>query len=111
VDDARFQLAQERLKGTFKPGYDQSSTDLAIRELETFLRDYPASELVTDASARLQSLRERRAQHEYQVGQFYERQRRPGAAGIYYESVAQDFADTASAAQAAARLQLLQRRL
>lgn len=109
IDDARFQIAQASLKGTFKAGYDQSPTDLAVRELQTFLREYPGSELVTDASKRLEDLRERRAEHEYQVGQFYERQRRPDAALIYYETIVDQFAQSSWAPRAAQRIQILQR--
>lgn len=111
VDDARFQIAQASLKGTFRAGYDQSPTDLAIRELQTFLREYPGSELVTDAGKKLEQLRERRAEHEFEVGQFYESRRRPQAALIYYETVVDEFAQTSWAPRAAQRIQILQRQL
>ncbi len=108
VDDSRFQIAQASLKGTFKPGYDQSPTDLAIRELQAFLREYSESELSADATTRLQELKERRAEHEYQVAQFYERRKRPASAVIYYEAILEEFGQTSWASQAAARLQVLQ---
>lgn len=111
VDDARFQIAQASLKGTFKPDYDQSPTDLAIRELEAFLKEYPASDLSTDATRRLQELKERRAQHEYLVAQFYERRRRMSSALLYYETIKQRFAETSWAAKAAARIQALRQHL
>lgn len=106
VDDAKFQIAQASLKGTFKPEYDQSPTDLAIRELETFVREHPESELSDEAGGRLKELIERRAQHEYQVAQFYER-RHPGAARIYYETIVNEYSQTALAPQAAARIAVL----
>jgi outer membrane assembly lipoprotein YfiO len=109
VDDARFQIAQASLKGTFKPGYDQSPTNVAIQELEAFLREHPDSELAEDATTRLVQLREQRAQHEYQVARFYERRGRPEAARVYYESVIAQFHQTAWASQAAARVQVLER--
>ncbi|MDP3722692.1 MAG: outer membrane protein assembly factor BamD [Candidatus Omnitrophota bacterium] len=107
VDDARFQIAQASLKGTFKPDYDQSPTELAIRELEVFLKEYPQSELSTDASRRLQELKERRAEHEYLVAQFYEGRRRTASALLYYEGIVQRFAQTAWAPKAAERLAAL----
>lgn len=110
VDDAKFQIAQASLKGTFKPTYDQSPTDQAIRELEAFAREYPQSELVGEASRRLNELKERRAQHEYQVGQFYERLKRPASALIYYETIIDRFGQTAIAPKAAERVQVLQAR-
>jgi outer membrane assembly lipoprotein YfiO len=111
VDDARFQIAQASLKGTFRPGYDQSPTDLALRELEMFLREYPESELSDEAGGRLQELKERRAQHEYQVGQFYERRQRFASALLSYETIVEQFPETPWAPQAAARIQILQQKL
>ena len=108
VDDARFQLAQASLKGTFKPGYDQSPTDVAVRELQTFVREYPESELSGEAAGRLKELQERRAQHEFDVGQFYERHQQYVSAVTYYETIVNEFAQTSWAAKAAERLQLLQ---
>ena len=109
VDDARFQIAQASLKGIFESSYDQSPTDLAIRELQAFMREYPESELSSEASGRLQTLQARRAQHEYQVAQFYEQRRHPESALIYYDSIADRFPQTSWATKAAARAQLLRR--
>lgn len=108
VDDARFQIAQASLKGTFKSGYDQSPTDLAIRELDAFLREYPSSELSSEAGNRLHELQERRAQHEYQVGRFYEERKHPAAALIYYETIVREFPQTAVAPKAAERAHVIQ---
>ena len=111
VDDSRYQIAQASLKGTFRPGYDQSPTDLAIRELDAFVREYPNSELSANAAGRLKELTERRAQHEYQVAQFYEHRKRRASALIYYQTLVEQFPDTAKAPQAAARIQVLQQKL
>ena len=111
VDDARFQIAQSSLKGTFSPGYDQSPTDLAIRELDVFLREHSESELAGEAAQRLQELKERRAAHEYQVGQFYERGKHAGAALIYYQGIVERFGKTSWAPKAAARLHVLEPKL
>ena len=108
VDDARFQIAQASLKGTFKAEYDQSPTDLAIRELDAFVKEYPTSPLLQEATTRLVELRERRAQHEYLVGQFYESRRHPASAVMYYQTILEDFGNTSWAPKAVARIQLLQ---
>ena len=111
VDDAHFQIAQASLKGTFKSAYDQSPTDLAIRELQAFAQRYPESELTGEAAGRLQELKARRAQHEYQVAQFYERRKRLASALVYYEAIVEQFAQTAWAPLAAERIQILQQKL
>ena len=107
VDDARFQLAQASLQGTFKPEYDQHPTDQALEQLDEFVSAYPNSELAPEAVERVKVLRERRAQHEFLVAQFYERRRRPSSARIYYDAVLSRFSDTSWAARATARLSAL----
>ncbi len=110
VDDARFQMAQASLKGTFKPEYDQAPTDVAVRELDTFVKEYPQSDLSNEAGQRLKELQERRAQHEYEVAQFYERRRHPDSARVYYETIVKQFGNTSWAQKAAARIEALQPR-
>jgi len=107
VDDARFQMAQASLKGTFKAGYDQAPTDVAIRELEAFVKSYPESELTGEARRRLEELKERRAQHEFQVAQFYERRRETTSALLYYTTIVDRFAHSSWGPKAAARIQVL----
>ena len=111
VDDARFQIALASLKGTFEPGYDPSPTDLAIRELQAFLGTYGGGELAEQARTRLQELQERRAQHEFQVAQFYEQRRHPASARVYYAAIVDEYAKTSWAPKAAERLAVLQKTL
>jgi outer membrane assembly lipoprotein YfiO len=108
VDDARFQLAQASLKGTFKPGYDPRATDQAIEQLGVFVQEYPTSDLSGEAVARLEVLRERRAEHEFQVAQFYERQKAYQAALVSYRGIVDRYADTSWASKAAARVGALE---
>jgi outer membrane protein assembly factor BamD len=111
VDDARYQIALASLKGSFRPGYDPAPTDLAIRELEAFVRAYPAGELADEARGRLAELKERRAQHEFQVAQFYEQRSRPASARIYYAAVVDEYAQSSWAPKAAARIEVLEQKL
>jgi len=111
VDDARYQIAMASLKGTFEAAYDQSPTDLAIRELQAFQRQYPESEFLDEALGRLQELQELRAEHEYQVGQFYERRKRFASAAVYYGAVIDRYPKTSWAPKAAARVEVLESRL
>jgi len=108
VDDARFQIAQASLKGTFKPGYDQSPADQAIGELEAFVQEYPTSDFSAQAVERLHVLLERRAAHEFQVAQWYERRTLYPSALIYYQDIVEHYAGTSWAPKASARLAILQ---
>jgi len=111
VDDARFQITLASLKGTFKPGYDQSPTDHAIRGLQAFLTTYSEGELTDQARKRLTDLEELRAEHEYLIAQFYERRHRPIAARVYYAAIVDQYASSAWAPKAAARLEVLESRV
>mgnify|MGYP001595451957 CR=1 FL=1 len=111
VDDARYQIALASLKGTFKPQYDQSTTLLAIRQLENFLQTYPGGELAGQATARLEELKSRSAEHDYLVAQFYERRRRPASALMYYASIMDQRSDTPWAPKAAERIQVIEKQL
>lgn len=108
VDDARFQLAQASLKGTFKADYDQHPTDQAMDELERFVQNFSSSDLAPEAVERLKVLLERRAEHDFQVGQFYERRKHPESALVYYQDVVNHYPKTSWAAKAVSRIQFLQ---
>lgn len=108
VDDARFQIAQASLKGTFRPGYDQHPTDQAIEQLDAFVEENPESDLTPEAVERRKALREQRAAHEFQVAQFYEGQEQLDSAVIYYRTIVDQYADTAWAPKASARVDALQ---
>jgi outer membrane assembly lipoprotein YfiO len=110
IDDARFQLTQASLKGVFKPGYDQHPTDQALEELATFVDEYPGSDLAPEALERLRVLQERRAQHDFLVGQFYERRKLYASAKVYYQDVVNRYPQTAWGPKAAGRLQMLDRK-
>lgn len=111
VADARYQIAVASLKGTFKPQYDQSTTLLAIRQLENFLQAYPAGELAGQATARLTELKSRSAEHDYLVAQFYEGRSRPASALIYYAAIIEERGETPWASKAAAGIQVLEKQL
>jgi outer membrane assembly lipoprotein YfiO len=98
VDDARFQIAQASLKGTFRAGYDQHPTDQAIKQLDIFVQEYSSSDLLDEARKRIDSLKEQRAEHEFKVAQFYEKRKRPESALVYYDGIASKYATTSWAA-------------
>ena len=108
VDDARFQITQASLKGTFKPEYDQYPTEQAVSQLQTFVKDFPQSELAPEASTRTKQLQERRAEHDFQAAQFYDKQKLHDSALVYYRGVVADYPQTSWAAKAAQRIQAME---
>jgi len=73
------------------PERDQTETREAIKELTTFVQNYPRSELLAEAKTRLREARDRLSQSEYRVGYFYWRSRwYPGAIDRFKAILASD---------------------
>jgi len=73
---------------------DQDYTRYAIEEFTNFLDKYPADKNATDASARLQELRNKLAYKDYFVAQLYFKMDDYISAGIYYRFVYDNYIDT-----------------
>jgi len=109
LDDARFRIAQASQKGTFRPSYDQSPTDKAIKELTAFKSSHADSALATQAEEQIAALQDKRAQHALEVALFYEKQREWQAALIYYRDIAANYPNSSAATQAVAKIAELER--
>ena len=110
VPDAKFNVAFCAYQLSLKPSYDQSATDEAISWYETFIEAHPESGLVPEAKESLRKLREFKAQGLAQVAAFYEAQRKPASAVIYYRQIVQRYPDSSLAAQALNKLTELENR-
>jgi outer membrane assembly lipoprotein YfiO len=109
IEDARFRIAQASQKGTFRPSYDQSPTDKAIKELQAFKTSHGGSDLAVKAEEQISVLEEKRAQHALEIAVFYERQKAWRSALIYYRDIATHFPKSSMAVQAAAKVAELER--
>ncbi|MBI3318459.1 MAG: outer membrane protein assembly factor BamD [Candidatus Omnitrophica bacterium] len=108
AEQAKFNVAFCSYRLSLKPSYDQSATDEAIHWFETFIATHPESDLVPEARESLKQLKEFKAQGLLEVASFYEKQRKHQSAAFYYQQVADQYPDSASAAQAVERLQALE---
>jgi outer membrane protein assembly factor BamD len=80
ADYAQYKIGLCHFKQMRGPQRDQSETRDAIRELETFVARYPASDLMPEGRARLREARDRLDESDFEVGFFYFRIRNyPGA--------------------------------
>jgi len=107
VDDATFQIADCSAKTNRAVAYDQSYADEATREFQQFAQEHPDSHLVPEAEARVDALMDQRAQHDFEVAQFYERRHVFHSARVYYESIMQHYPRSQWAVKAAEQLQVL----
>jgi outer membrane assembly lipoprotein YfiO len=104
VDEACYGLAETYYEMAFPPDYDQMPSRLAIEAIDSFKERYPSDPRNSDLAGNRAEMRERIAQQRLLNARFYERRKKAEAARIYYEIIANDFSETASAEEARAWL-------
>ena len=75
ADYAQYKLALAQSRQVLGPQRDQTATHEALREIETFMRNYPASQLMPEGVKLEREIRDRLAESELRVGVFYYRYR------------------------------------
>jgi outer membrane protein assembly factor BamD len=88
---AQFQIANSLAKRIKKPNRDQTSSEKALAAYQELLRLYPTSEHAQNAEQEIAAVRDRIAESEFVVGEFYLRYRYPGGAIQRFESMLEDF--------------------
>jgi outer membrane protein assembly factor BamD len=80
ADYAQYKLGMAHFLQMRGPERDQTETRKAVEEFETFVKNFPNSELLPEVRGKLREARDRLSTSEYRVGFFYYRQRwYPGA--------------------------------
>ena len=107
---AKFQIASCRASLSKGPAYDQGAAQEAKEKFEEFVKEHPDAVLSLDAEKNINSIREKEAEANFNIAQFYEKQKVFDSARIYYKDIMNNYADSPWAAQAAARLQIMERK-
>jgi outer membrane protein assembly factor BamD len=84
---AQYQIANSLAKRVEKPNRDQTSTFKALQAYQELQRLYPTSEYAAEADVKIQQVRDRLADHEFVVGDFYLHYRYPAAAVNRFEGL------------------------
>lgn len=104
---ARYQIALSDAERSAGAGYDQKITEAAIDEFKGFVEDYPDAELSKDAKGYIAKLRQKEAENNFIIAQFYEKQEKYGAAKVYYNQIVNDYKGTIWAKKALEKIQEL----
>lgn len=104
ADDARFKVCESYYRLSPKTQLDQQYTRSAFDHCQSLVAYFPSSEFAPRAQEMMSELRVKLAQNEYEVGEHYRKRNAFDSAIIYYEITLRDYADTAVAPQALARL-------
>jgi len=94
VDDAQYKIAFSNYKLSPKPALDQKYTVKAIESFQSFLEDFPDSELVPEAERLLLICRTKLSEKEYKAGKLYLKLKDREAALVYFTSVIDNYYDT-----------------
>jgi len=87
--------------------YDEAALIEAEERYNDYMARYRAAAESEGIGLILDGIRERRAEKEYLIGQYYERTRHLSSAIFYYEEVRKNWTDTVAGGKAKARLELL----
>ena len=105
---AKFQIASCRASLSKGSAYDQGAAQEAKEKFETFVKEHPDAVLSLDAEKNIGKIREKEAEADYNIAQFYEKQKIFNSAKIYYNDIINNYAESIWAAQATARLQIME---
>ncbi len=91
ADYAQYRLAVSQVHQTLGPERDQTATREALKELDTFVANYPQSQWLPDVLKLQRQMRDRLSQSEFLVGRHYFRTRwYPGAISRFTELMKTD---------------------
>lgn len=107
---AKFQIASCRSSLSKGPAYDQGAAQEAKEQFEQFVKEHPDAVLSLDAEKSINEIREKEAQANFDIARFYEKQKAFESAKVYYNDLINNYTDSPWAAQAAARLQIMERK-
>jgi len=109
AEPAKFQIALCADQSSLDADYDQTLTEEAKEKFREFVKKHPDAELSNQAAERIDALRDKEAESQYLVGQFYEKQKAYKSSKIYYNYVVNNYPKSPWAIKALERIQMLER--
>lgn len=104
---AKFQIAMADTHRSSNVQHEQKVTAVALDEFNEFVKSHPDSELTPQAKKQIASLRDKEAENNFIIAQFYEKQKNVKSAKVYYKEIVAQYEDTPWAAKALARLKTI----
>lgn len=102
---AEYQIALSDSKRSAQAGYDQEITKAAVEQFEDFVKKNPEAEFSDKAKTEIMKLREKEAENNFLIAEFYEKQKKFNAAKMYYQSIVEDYRGTVWAQKALKKIQ------
>lgn len=105
---AKFQIALSDAKRSSSAQYNQKVTATALKEFQDFVKKFPDADLSAEAKEKINALREKEAENQYLIAQFYEKQKQYDPAKVYYTAIVDKYSETAWARKAMRALSRLE---
>lgn len=106
--EARFHSADCASKIAPKAEYDQELTKEAKKQFEEFVKSQPEEKLKEEAHKHIDSLKEKEAEGNLKIAEFYEKQKKYAPAKIYYREIVDNCPYCVSATKAREKLKELE---
>ncbi len=104
---AKFQVAMADTARSSQVQREQKVTSIALDEFKEFVKTHPESELTPQAKTQIGSLRDKEAENNFVIAEFYEKQKNFKSARVYYQDIVNQYADTQWAPKALNRLKAI----
>ncbi len=108
AESARYQIAVADSKRSVPAQYDQKVTNVAVAGFEDFVKNNPESDLSADAKKEIDRLRLKEAENAFVVAKYYQKNKQPKSALIYYQGVVDKYGDTLWARKAQTEIDTIQ---
>ena len=105
--EAKYQLAFTRYEASLDPEYDQEITEEALEEFKRISRTTAVPAIAKEAEKAFDELKNRKAESEIKVAEFYERRGKYRSALVYYRDIMGKFDGTEAAKFARERIEYL----
>ncbi len=110
VKPAQYQIAVSDAKRSSRAEYDQKVTQAAVEEFKEFVEVYPDAELSQKAKSEIQKLRDKEAENNFSIAQFYEKQKKYKSAKIYYQIVVDEYPQSKWSSKSLTKIRELSRK-
>ena len=107
TDPAKYQLAIATAKSSAGEEYDSTALREATVRLKEFIKQHPDAEITEAATEQFKEFREREAKKNFDIAQFYEKQRKFKSAKMYYKTVIKNYPESPYAQKAKNRIENL----
>jgi outer membrane assembly lipoprotein YfiO len=109
IKPAKYQIAVTDSLRSTDAQYDQKVTEAAVQEFSEFLEEYSDAELSKEAKDQIRQLKEKEAENNFVIAEFYEKSENSQSAKIYYQIVIDDYRQTSWSKKALEKLQAMKK--